>query len=187
MSQPHDPSQPSWQGGPQPYPPPGGDPNRPSPTPHRHRRVSWKLLGAAALALVIGVAIGATSASGSTKTKTVAGPTTHVTTTATETATATVHVTTTPTKVVATRTRTATVTHAPHYSKYGEGIYVVGKDIKPGRYHTGGGSLCYWARLSSLNTSDIIDNSNITGPQTIEVGSGDAALEIDGDCTFGRA
>jgi hypothetical protein len=149
--------------------------------------VSWKLIGGAMLALVVGLAIGAASASGSTKTKTVAGPTTHATTTVTATATATAHVTTTPTKVVATHTRTATVTYTPHYTKYGEGIYVVGKEIKPGRYHTSGGSLCYWARLSSLNTDDITDNNVGGGPQTIEIQSGDAAFQIRGDCTFGRA
>ena len=36
-------------------------------------------------------------------------------------------------------------------------------------YRTPGGSQCYWARLSSLDTSDIIDNNNSSGPQVVEI------------------
>ena len=50
-----------------------------------------------------------------------------------------------------------------------DGTYLVGVDIQPGMYRTSGGSQCYWARLSSLDTSDIIDNHNSSGPQVIEI------------------
>jgi hypothetical protein len=50
-----------------------------------------------------------------------------------------------------------------------DGTYLVGSDILPGIYRTTGGSNCYWARLSSLNTSDIINNNNSSGPQVVEI------------------
>jgi hypothetical protein len=119
--------------------------------------------------------------------------TVHDTTTATVTATQTVQATVTATpviqKVIATRTRTATVTYHPTYTTYGEGTYVVGSDIKPGTYHTTGSpdNDCYWATLNSLDTSDIADNNDSSGPQTIQVPSSVKALQVRGDCTFGPA
>ena len=67
----------------------------------------------------------------------------------------------------------------------GDGVFVVGMDIKPGTYHTtgavgGGGGDCYYALLSSTNTSDIIDNNNVTGPATITVGPGVKAVDTSG-------
>lgn len=107
--------------------------------------------------------------------------------TATATATATVTARPVVRKVVATRTRVVRVTYTPPPPKqYGEGTYVIGVDIKPGTYHTSGADICYWARLSSLSTDDIIDNGNTTGPATIQVRASDKALQIQGDCTFGR-
>ena len=63
----------------------------------------------------------------------------------------------------------------------GTGTYVVGEDIQPGRYRAEASPGCYWARLSSLNTSDIIDNNNADGPVAIEVLATDKALEL-ADC-----
>jgi hypothetical protein len=57
-----------------------------------------------------------------------------------------------------------------------DGTYVVGTDIVAGTYHTAGGDNCYWARLSSLNTSDIIDNNGSSGPQTVQIESSDKAF-----------
>ena len=56
-------------------------------------------------------------------------------------------------------------------SSFGPGLYQVGKDIQPGTYHTTGAANCYWAKLRSSTTSDIIDNSNNDGPQTVVVNS----------------
>lgn len=58
-----------------------------------------------------------------------------------------------------------------------DGTYLVGTDILPGMYRTPGGSACYWARLRSLDTSDIIDNNNSTGPQVIEILPTDRAFK----------
>jgi hypothetical protein len=62
----------------------------------------------------------------------------------------------------------------------GDGLYKVGSDIKPGSYHAAASPSgnCYFARLSSANTSDIIDNGNISGPVSIVVQASDAYLEL---------
>jgi type II secretory pathway pseudopilin PulG len=64
-----------------------------------------------------------------------------------------------------------------------DGVYVVGKDIRAGTYHTSGGNQCYYATLNSTNTSDINDNNNFTGPETVDV-SGAYAFQISGGCTW---
>lgn len=61
-----------------------------------------------------------------------------------------------------------------------DGTYVVGVDILPGMYRTPGGTHCYWARLRSLDTSDIIDNNNSsTGPQAVDILPSDRAFLTD--------
>ncbi|MDT4936100.1 MAG: hypothetical protein QOK11_3992, partial [Pseudonocardiales bacterium] len=91
-------------------------------------------------------------------------------------------------KTIATRTRVQRVTYTPPPpTQYPEGTYAIGTDIQPGTYHTSGSSDCYWALLNSLDTTDIADNSNNSGPQTIQVPASAAALEIQGSCTFGLA
>jgi len=65
----------------------------------------------------------------------------------------------------------------------GSGLYLVGTDIAPGTYHTtgdDGDGNCYWARLSSTDTSAILDNNNTTGPTTITIYRSDKAFETDG-------
>lgn len=72
-----------------------------------------------------------------------------------------------------------------------DGVYVVGQDIKSGTWHTpGNGSSdpldqCYYALLNSTNTSDIADNNNFNGPDTVNL-SGTYAFEISGGCTWYR-
>jgi hypothetical protein len=73
-----------------------------------------------------------------------------------------------------------------------DGVYVVGKDIPSGIYHTsgapGGGSAggqCYFATLGSTDTSNILDNNNFNGPETVDV-SGAYAFDISGGCTWHR-
>lgn len=70
----------------------------------------------------------------------------------------------------------------------GDGVYVVGKDIKPGVYHTNGsGNIgandCYFATLNSTDTNNIADNNNFDGPETVDVSSA-YAFEINGPCTW---
>lgn len=67
------------------------------------------------------------------------------------------------------------------------GVYVVGRDIAPGTYHTNGdGSQmnCYYATLGSTNTSNILDN-NFGGPETVNL-NGVYAFQISGDCTWAK-
>jgi hypothetical protein len=66
----------------------------------------------------------------------------------------------------------------------GDGVFVVGLDIRPGVYRTAGaipGRNGYYALLSSTDTSDIINNNNFTGPATITVGPEVKAVTVS-DC-----
>jgi hypothetical protein len=87
-----------------------------------------------------------------------------------------------------TETDTATVT--PTANAQGQatqisddGVYVVGQDIPGGTWHTSGGSQCYEATLNSTDTSNIIDNNNFTGPDTVSL-AGAKAFDISGGCTW---
>jgi hypothetical protein len=69
-----------------------------------------------------------------------------------------------------------------------DGVYVVGRDIPAGTYHTsgnGGGVMqqCYFATLGSTDTSNIMDNNNFNGPETVDL-SGVYAFQITGGCTW---
>jgi hypothetical protein len=62
-----------------------------------------------------------------------------------------------------------------------DGTYAVGADIVPGTYRTAGRGTdgepdCYWARLRSLDTWDIINNNNSPGPQIVEIQPSDTAF-----------
>jgi chaperonin cofactor prefoldin len=70
----------------------------------------------------------------------------------------------------------------------GDGVYVVGKDIKAGVYHTNGSGNtgaddCYYATLNSTDTSNIADNNNFDGPETVDVSSA-YAFQISGPCLW---
>ena len=72
----------------------------------------------------------------------------------------------------------------------GDGVYVVGKDIKAGVYHTNGSGNtgandCYFATLNSTDTNNIADNNNFDGPETVDVSSA-YAFEVNGPCTWVR-
>ncbi|MCV7234078.1 hypothetical protein H7J49_16465 [Mycobacterium branderi] len=84
-----------------------------------------------------------------------------------------------------TKTVTVTVpppaTPLPKTTMDTDGTYRVGTDIELGTYRTGGRSAegesdCYWARLHSLNPTDIIDNNIGNGPQQVAIQPGDAAF-----------
>jgi hypothetical protein len=110
--------------------------------------------------------------SATTKTTTVPGPTVTVTQTATA-AGPKVTVSVTPTvnsQGLATQISS-------------DGVYVIGTDIAGGTWHTSGGSQCYEATLNSTDTSNIIDNNNFTGPDTVDL-SGAKAFDISGGCTW---
>ncbi len=70
----------------------------------------------------------------------------------------------------------------------GDGVYVVGHDIKAGTWHTNGSGNtgandCYFATLNSTDTSNIADNNNFDGPETVDV-SGAYAFQLSGPCTW---
>jgi hypothetical protein len=83
-------------------------------------------------------------------------------------------------------TKTVTVTgppppNVPKTIMETDGTYRVGVDILPGTYRTagqrpGGESDCYWARLSTLNSTDIITNGLGTGPQSVTIQPKDTAF-----------
>lgn len=56
------------------------------------------------------------------------------------------------------------------------GTFIVNTDIVPGTYRTDAKEGCYWARLRSLNTGDIIDNNVSDGPQVVGILPTDAAF-----------
>jgi hypothetical protein len=89
-----------------------------------------------------------------------------------------------------TETQTVTETVTPTANSQGQatsisadGVYVIGTDIPGGTWHTSGGQQCYEATLNSLSTSDIIDNNNFTGPDTVSL-TGAKAFDISGGCTW---
>ena len=68
----------------------------------------------------------------------------------------------------------------------GEGTFEVGQDIQAGTYRAAASPGCYWARLHSLDASDIIDNQDADGSEVIELLPSDAALEVHGCATLQR-
>jgi uncharacterized protein YlxW (UPF0749 family) len=72
----------------------------------------------------------------------------------------------------------------------GDGVYVVGKDIKAGTWHTNGSGNtgqndCYFATLNSTDTTNIADNNNFDGAETVDVSSA-YAFQVSGPCTWVR-
>lgn len=66
----------------------------------------------------------------------------------------------------------------------GTGTFLVGSDIQPGEYRAAASPGCYWARLSSLDTSDIVDNDNADGPVVVEILPSDKAFQASGCASF---
>jgi hypothetical protein len=165
--------------GQQPQPPYGPRKGRRSrqswPGRHKVLTVLGGVLGAFILIGIIGAAAGAGATS--TKTVTVPGPTVTVTQAA-------------PAVTVTAPAVRVRVTVTPSANAQGEatqisadGVYVVGQDIPGGTWHTSGGSQCYEATLASTDTSNIIDNNNFTGPNTVSL-AGAKAFNISGGCTW---
>jgi len=84
-------------------------------------------------------------------------------------------------------TKTVTVTYppppppVPKTTMETDGTYRVSTDIAPGTYRSAGRSadgesVCYWARLTSLNPTHIIVNNITTDPQVVTIQPSDAAF-----------
>lgn len=64
---------------------------------------------------------------------------------------------------------------APLAGPVGDGVWIVGTDIEPGRYSSDGGQACVWQRLSGFGgTSDESLEVGLTG--TVEILAGDAGF-----------
>lgn len=70
----------------------------------------------------------------------------------------------------------------------GDGIYLVGSDVKPGTYKATASPGCYYAVMRTLDGSlnDIITNGNVDGPVVITVPSAAKAVEVARCGTFTR-
>jgi hypothetical protein len=71
---------------------------------------------------------------------------------------------------------------------FGDGIFLVGRDIAPGLYRADGTSDCYWKRLSDLSgdLDAILANDNAVGQVYVEVLPTDAAFSTEGCGTWSR-
>ena len=100
------------------------------------------------------------------------------------------HTVTTVTSTVPPVTQTVTVTFTPppppgpKTTMTANGTFVVNTDIAAGTYRTDGGADCYWARLKSLNTGDVIDNNISDGQQVVRILPTDAAFMTRGCGTW---
>ncbi|AKS36552.1 hypothetical protein AFA91_22335 [Mycolicibacterium goodii] len=64
-----------------------------------------------------------------------------------------------------------------------DGTFVVGTDIQPGTYATGGpaeGATCYWKRMADLHGGDIIDNAFTKQPDVVTIEATDKAFKTSG-------
>lgn len=70
----------------------------------------------------------------------------------------------------------------PETAMAGDGIYQVGVDVKSGTYVStpADSGNCYWARLSSADTSDIADNGNTSGQLVVTITKADKFFESSG-------
>lgn len=61
----------------------------------------------------------------------------------------------------------------------GDGVHLVGSDVKPGRYRSTGNDGCYWARLKGTggDFEDIIANANVDGSAVVSIARSDEAFE----------
>jgi hypothetical protein len=62
-----------------------------------------------------------------------------------------------------------------------DGKFLVGIDIWPGRYRSPGGTMCHWARLRSLDPTDMIDSNASGDPQVVTLDATDSAF-LTQDC-----
>ncbi|HLL79649.1 MAG TPA: hypothetical protein VFA41_12635 [Ktedonobacteraceae bacterium] len=138
--------------------------------PKQRRRIKkrWIVLSV----IVIIIAIAAAAGGSKTPSDSTTTPTTQATQPATQSATQPGTQSQTPKSQPTTKTAT--------YPQFGDGTYVVGKDIQPGTYRTRTGSSgCYFARLKGFggSVSDIIANENTDAPAIVTIAPSDKGFE----------
>lgn len=146
-------------------------------TPHRHWARRARVIGPACFAL--GFVLAAAQNVPPT-TEPAAIRTTTVTVTASARATSRTPAKTVPPAPAKTTAKPVTLD--------GDGTYLVGTDILPGRWKTAGTDFCYWARLKN-DTGDlgsIIANHAGAGPSTVTVKATDGAFSTTGCGTWTR-
>lgn len=135
------------------------------PSLARKPRRRWLIpLGTGVAGLVVGAALTASGSTAPTATPQPAASTTTATVTSTAPADRATAPTVTQTITVKpTITRTVRVTPAPSVA-FSDGVYLVGEDIRPGRYRTTASvsSGCYW-EIGKVGSDDIIQNDNPAG------------------------
>lgn len=65
----------------------------------------------------------------------------------------------------------------------GDGMWIVGKQVRPGVYQSEAGALCYWERLAGLSGQyvDLLDNGGFRkGPTLVQVYVDDYAFSSQG-------
>lgn len=147
------------------------------PTSHRRPR-HWPWIAGIAAAFAAGTVISATNPPATP------APAATITVTAEAPAPAAAPAPATTRTVTVTRT----VTPAPLATVPGEGTYLVGVDMAPGVWRAAATTAdsCYWARLSSTDTGDIIDNNNTSGPVVLTIRKTDVAFETSGCAEWRR-
>jgi hypothetical protein len=68
-------------------------------------------------------------------------------------------------------TTTTTLPATLSAGSFGDGLYAVGADVQAGQYRTRGGAACYWAKLTSSDTNNVLVNNLTAGPQTVAIDS----------------
>lgn len=71
---------------------------------------------------------------------------------------------------------------------FGDGTYIVGTDIQPGTYRTGGGTMCYFERMSGFGGTfeEIIANDTPAGGASVQIEAGDTGFSSTGCGTWTR-
>lgn len=75
---------------------------------------------------------------------------------------------------------------SPVLTSFGDGTYVVGREVAPGTYRTLGGDNCYWARLADAGGATTLANDNATGPVVVTLLSSDGAFQSKGCGTWSK-
>jgi hypothetical protein len=74
-------------------------------------------------------------------------------------------------------------------TRFGDGTFIVGVDIAPGRYRSSGGDGCYLARLRGFGGTlgEIISNGNPSGRAVVTILGSDRGFQSDGCGTWKRS